>query len=168
MTHFLTLLYSTSPAHRGRLRRRARVRSGMRRPAGWLVTTPPGGVRATPPSRHYERDAANAANARPEDTAAQCNVRRHRPARDSEPINRRGGAPRGERPPAARTAKAVCAGTRGATLRACGPTSLARRTGAAAPERLSALRSLTLSEGKSQTSEEHMPRENEGVRFGEK
>jgi hypothetical protein len=49
-------LPSPCPAHRGRLRRRARVGAGCGVLRVWLVTRPPGGVRATPPFRHYERN----------------------------------------------------------------------------------------------------------------
>ena len=64
----------------------------------------PGGARATPPSRHYERDLR----------MQQCETEGHRSCATPNgiakagpgPINRRGGAPRGERPPAAQIAKA--------------------------------------------------------------
>jgi hypothetical protein len=46
----------TPSRHRGRLPETSRRRSGMRRPAGWLVTMPPGRRPAKPPFRHYERN----------------------------------------------------------------------------------------------------------------
>ena len=66
-----------------------------------LASKPPGDVRATPPSRHYERDVR----------MHQCETEGH--AHVHRPEVRQGGlgankpprgAPRGERPPAARTA----------------------------------------------------------------
>jgi hypothetical protein len=123
------------PAHRGRLRRRARVGAGCGVPRAWPCNQSPGRPRATPPSRHYERDLRTQ-TVRPADTAALGNVRRHLQA-GSRPINRRGGAPKGERPPAAQPAKAICAGTRG-------PALVARSQGCLASAlRLSALRPLT-------------------------
>ena len=111
------------PAHRGRLRRRARVGAGCGVLRAWLVTTPPGGVRATPPFRHYERNVR----------MHPCETEGHRSCAPSgglakagsEPINRRGGAPKGGHP---RRADCVSGlrGMQGATFRACGPTLLAR------------------------------------------
>jgi len=77
----------------------------------------------------------------------------------SGPKNRRGGAPRGERPPDARTAWAGLRGDARASVRKrvharlrhampCGPASLAREGVAIHPKRLSALCSLALREGK--------------------
>jgi hypothetical protein len=77
----------------------------MRRPASLLnANRRSGGSRAKPPSRHYERDVRT----------HQCEIDGHRSCATprgfakagSAPINRRGGAPRGERPPAAQTVKA--------------------------------------------------------------
>jgi hypothetical protein len=62
------------------------------------ASRPPGGARAAPPSRHYERDPR----------MRQCETEGHRSCATPNgiakaglgPKNRRGGAPRGERPPA--------------------------------------------------------------------
>jgi hypothetical protein len=115
----------------------------------------PGGARATPPIRHYERIVRMHAP-KPEDT------RRVRPTSEgfalagSGPKNRRGGAPRGERPPAAQTVKASLRGD------ACGPREWsAHITGAAAPERLSALRFPLFVRGKDANLGGDMPREND-------
>ncbi len=99
-------------------------RSGTRRPAGWLATMPPGGARATPPIRHYERIVRT----------HQCEAGGHRRARQ-----RPKGLPRRARSqktaaverreasiPGARTAQAALRGMQGATSRACGPALLAR------------------------------------------
>jgi hypothetical protein len=89
-------------------------RSGMRRPAGWLVTTPPGGVRQHRPSATTS-GTCERTNARLTGTA---HVQRPTvsPRRAWAPINRRGGAPRGERP---RRADCVSGlrGTQGAALK---------------------------------------------------
>src|SRR5262245_21323806 len=126
----------------------------MRRPALPPCKRLPGGVRQHRPSVTTD-GTCECTNARPKSTA---HVQRSEvsPRRARSPINRRGGAPRGERPPDAQTAKAkVCEGMRG-------PAPLVRSiTGAAAPKRLSALRSLFAEEGNWQSSEGTMPREND-------
>src|SRR5262245_35691642 len=118
----------------------------MRRPAGWhYASEPPGGVRATPPFRHYERNLRT----------QQCETDEHRPfatlegiaKAGLEPKNRRGGAPRGGASPARGRRELSARDARRES--ACGP-RLVRRTGAAAPERLSALRSLFAEEGNMQ------------------
>jgi hypothetical protein len=88
------------------------------------ASKPPGGVRATPPFRHYERNLRT----------QQCETCEHRPfatlngfaKASSEPKNRRGGAPRGERP---RRADCVSGlrGTQGRAISPCGRTLFARR-----------------------------------------
>src|SRR5262245_30228265 len=123
----------------------------MRRPALLPCKQLPGGVRQHRPSVTTD-GTCERSNARLTGTA---HVQRPdvSPRRARSPINRRSGAPGGGHPPDAQTAKAkVCEGMQGAALkrlRVIGPP-----TGAAAPERLSALRSLFGEEGKMQTSEE--------------
>jgi len=108
----------------------------MRRPAGWLVTAPPGGVRQHRPSATTS-GTCERTNARPR-APLMCNAQSSRQG-GSEPKKRRGGAPRGEHP---RRADCVSGSARDARrdasrLRAYVTGS---RKGAAAPERLSALR----------------------------
>ncbi len=130
-------------------------RNGMRRPAGWLVTMSPGRRPATPPFRHYERNA-RMRYVKLKSTATLCNARWfHRSASKTRvnalkggpgAKNRRRGAPRGGHP---RRADCVSGwrGMQGRAFSSCGPASLAREGVAIHPERLSALRSLALSEG---------------------
>jgi hypothetical protein len=75
------------PVHRGRLRRRARVGAGCGVPRAWLVTTP----REAP-----ETEPSATTSGREELTDGEALLASSRAG--PEPINRRGGAPRGERP----------------------------------------------------------------------
>ena len=109
------LLSSCRPAHRGRLRRRARVGAGCGVLRARLVTALPGGARATPPSRHYERNV-RMHPAKPRTPPVRATSKGLAQA-GSGPINRRGGAPRGERPPARGLRKLIRAGTRAACVR---------------------------------------------------
>ena len=137
------------PAHRGRLRRRARVGAGCGVLRVRLVTAPreAPGKTALPPLR------AERANAPMRDPRAplMCNARRFRQG-GSGANNRRGGAPRGERP------ASWDVGRPRWRLRAY---VIRPPTGAAAPERLSALRFPLSWRGNMQTSEDHLPREND-------
>ena len=86
----------------------------MRRPACTARNRAPGrrpSDTALPPLR---ADRANAP-AKPR-TPPSCATSEGIAQAGSGPINRRGGAPRGERPPAHELRKRVCAGTRGPTL----------------------------------------------------
>jgi len=134
-------LSAPRPAHRGRLRRRARVGAGCGVLRAWLVTTPPGGARQNRPSATTS-GTRECANARSKGTAhVQRPTISPRWARSQQP-------PRWS---AERRASRVMGCRRTQRLRAyvIGPP-----TGAAAPERLSALRSLTMcGEGNQQTSE---------------
>jgi len=124
------------PAHRGRLRRRARVGAGCGVLRVRLVTAPreAPGKTALPPLR------AERANAPMRDPRAplMCNARRFRQG-GSGANNRRGGAPRGERP------ASWDVGRPRWRLRAY---VIRPPTGAAAPERLSALRFPRCREGR--------------------
>jgi hypothetical protein len=71
-------------------------RSGMRRPARAARNRVPGGARQNRPSTTTS-GTRECANARPKGTAPLCNARRFRQG-GSGANNRRGGAPRGERP----------------------------------------------------------------------
>src|SRR5688572_24549503 len=106
----------------------------MRRPASpCMYTRRPGGARATPPIRHYER-IVRMHPPKPEDTAASGNVRRRRPGGLGANKPPRWSAER-RASPGAQTVKASLRGdARG--LREWP----AHKTGADAPERLSALR----------------------------
>jgi hypothetical protein len=137
-------LCMSRPAHRGRLRRRARVGAGCGVRAR-LVTARPGGARATPPSRHYERDLRTQSG-EPEDNAASGNVRRKRP-----------GGLGAKKPPrwsAERRASPGCADCESRSARGCeaqrsAPAGLRHwpaKGASQAPGRLSALRPLTLCE----------------------
>jgi len=103
-------------------------RSGMRRPAHVARNHVPGRRPAKPPFRHYERNAR----------MRQCETEEHRPAVQRSTVsprwpganNRRGGAPRGER--SRWNARRPSWRLRAYVTRP--------PTGAAAPERLSALR----------------------------
>ena len=133
-------LYSDRPVHRGRLRRRARVGTGCGVLRAWLVTTLPGGVRQHRPSATTS-GTCECTNARPAGTA---HVQRPKvwPRRARSQQSPRWSAERRASYVTGRKAPRRSAFTRVFyVLCACGRTSLARLTGAAAPERLSALRS---------------------------
>ena len=121
-------LSAPRPAHRGRLRRRARVGAGCGVLRVRLVTAPPGGARQNRPSA-ITSGTRECANARPKSTAPLCNAQRFRQGGPGA-NNRRGGAPRGER--SRWNARRPSWRLRAYVTRP--------PTGAAAPERLSALR----------------------------
>jgi hypothetical protein len=79
----------------------------------------------------------------------------------SEPKNRRDGAPKGERPPARGLRKRSARGRKTRRSASAGLRHWPAKGASQAPERLSALRPLTCVMGTLQTSEEHLPRENE-------
>jgi hypothetical protein len=157
------------PAHRGRLRRRARVGAGCGVLRVWLVTKPPGGARATPPIRHYERIVR----------MHPCRTKGHRSCATpqgmakagSEPTNRRGGAPKGGHPRRADCASGSARDARrrrrkrvhARLRRAMAPAGLRHwpaKGASQAPERLSALRFPHLCEAKKeQTSGDFASRE---------
>jgi len=133
----------------GALREASHGQGGMRRPARCLArnSREAPGKTALPPLR------AERANAPMRDPRAplMCNARRFRQG-GSGANNRRGGAPRGERP------ASWDVGRPRWRLRAY---VIRPPTGAAAPERLSALRFPLSWRGNMQTSEDHLPREND-------
>ncbi len=143
----------------GALREASHEQDGMRRPAGLLhASNPPGGVRQHRPSATTS-GTCECTNVRPTGTAHV-----HRPGlakAGPEPTNRRGGAPRGERP--RMRARSCLEGTQGGSLTACGPTSLARRRVPLHPSACRRSASLVGDEGNRQTSEGLMPRENDEV-----
>src|SRR5262249_30295070 len=104
--------------------------------------------------RYYERNLR----------MQQCETEEHRPfatldriaKAGSEPINRRGAAPRGERPPAARTTVAIRAATAAGHVR--GPPA---PTGAPCPRRPPAAPPRLGRRDEGQAPEESRPREND-------
>jgi hypothetical protein len=147
LTNAWLRLTSRRPVHRGRLRRRARVGAGCGVLRAWLVTTPPGGVRQHRPSATTSgtRECANARSRAP----LMCNARRSGQG-GSGANNRRGGAPRGERPTSLDARRLASA---------CGPASLARRRVPLHPSACRRSASLTFGEGNIQTSEDNTSRE---------
>ena len=147
---------SSRPVHRGRLRRRARVGTGCGVLRAGSLPRPreaPGDT-ALPPLR------AERANALREAQERRPAVLESFAESGRMPINRRRGAPRGERPRMRRLRKLVCEGARGVSRKARSRASSTRYAPAGlrhwpakgasqAPGRLSALHSLTLVRGNS-------------------
>ena len=143
-------LSAPRPAHRGRLRRRARVGAGCGVLRTWLVTTSPGGARQNRPSATTS-GTRECANARPKGTA---HVQRPKvsPRRVRSQQSPRWSAERRTSRVMGRRAPALApAGVRHSPADGCRCT----RAPVGAP-----LPSLP-DEGKWQTSEEPVPREND-------
>ena len=146
LTHDCARLSSWRPVRRGCPRETLPGQGGMRCPAGWLVTTPPGGSGNPPSATTSGRDKRVYARLCRASEFADGEAQLHHPARDRLPINRRSGAPRGGHP---RRADCVSGSARDArrALSPCGPALLAREGVAIHPERLSALRLPHVREG---------------------
>jgi hypothetical protein len=134
-SNIFSALYSRRPVRRGCCREALRRQSGMRRPARCLARNSREAPETGPPPLRADARSSQAVKRTSLHSAPD---RSHKS---------RGGAPRGERPasmPLAQTAQACLRWTQGASQRRLRASVTGPRKGAAAPERLSALRPLTL------------------------
>jgi hypothetical protein len=140
-------------------------RSGMRRPAGWLVTTPSGGsgnlLSATTSGRHKRVHARLRRAMELADGEAPSMLH---PTQDRRPKNRRGGAPRGGHPRRADCASGPARDARRdvSRLRACvtGPRRVPRKH----PSACQRSASLVRARGQVAKLGGDLPRENDDAR----
>ena len=141
-------LSTPRPAHRGRLRRRARVGAGCGVLRVRLVTAPPGGARQNRPSA-ITSGTCECTNARPR-APLMCNARRFRQ-----------GGTGAHKPPRWSAERRAFPLERKAPRKRLRAYVTRPPTGAAAPERLSALRPLDFRRGNKQAPEDVSPREHD-------